>query len=50
MAGKINLDPKVWLNKIISFFKNFKNLPKDEKLAWISIFIGIIFIIIGIIL
>ena len=50
MQGKLNLDPKAWLNKIVIFFKNFKNLPRDEKTAWIAIFLGVVFIVIGIVL
>ncbi|MBW3022487.1 hypothetical protein KY308_00080 [Candidatus Woesearchaeota archaeon] len=47
MQGKINIDPKAWLNKAILFFKNFKNLPKDEQMAWAAIFLGVVFVIVG---
>ena len=50
MQGKINLDPKVWINKIVAFFKNFKNLPRDEQIAWIAIFLGIVFVILGLVI
>ena len=50
MQGKLNLDPKAWLNKIVLFFKNFKNLPRDEQAAWGAIFLGIAFIIMGLVL
>ena len=50
MKGKINIDLKAWLNKVVAFFKNFKNLPKDEQIAWIAIFLGIVFVIMGLVL
>jgi hypothetical protein len=50
MAGKLNINPKALINKVILFFKNFKNLPKDEQIAWGAIFVGVVFVILGIVL
>jgi len=50
MQGKVKIDPKAWINRIAAFFKNFKNLPRDEQVAWGFILLGIVFIIIGLVI
>ncbi len=42
---KINLD----FSKITNFFKNFSKLPRDEQYSYIAIFVGVVFIILGLV-
>jgi len=50
MAKKISLDFGKIKEKIADFFRNFRNLPRDEQYAYVAIGAGVIFIIIGLIL
>jgi len=49
-SKKVDIDPKAWLNAVIEFFKGFPKLPLFEQIAWSAIFLGIVFIILGLLL